>query len=106
MGTGTTTDIHRVRCSGFGGCASRLARLPNAQPRPPTSTSRKGSTEAAWARETPTSTMPATAIPIPSHWRPRTASPSRRAPRASVNGAEAWRTSDDNPVGIPASMPQ
>ena len=39
---GGTTDIHSVRCSGLGGAARRLARLPKAQPRAPTSTSRNG----------------------------------------------------------------
>ncbi|GAB3701506.1 hypothetical protein GCM10028815_08580 [Mariniluteicoccus flavus] len=38
IGRGGTTDIHSVRCSGFGGAAKRLDRLPSAQPRAPRST--------------------------------------------------------------------
>ena len=41
-GTGGTTDIHSVRCSGFGGAASRLQRLPSAQPSAPASVSSTG----------------------------------------------------------------
>ena len=106
IGIGGTTDIHSVRCSGLGAAASRVARLPKAHPRPPSTTSRNGHGGAPSAREAPTTIRPPTATVTPTSARRPTRSRSSSAPSSTVNGAEDCSTSDARPAGNPAAMPR
>lgn len=103
-GSGGTTDIHRVSCKGFGGCAQRLARLPNAQPSPPHTVSRNGHQVAEARCCEPTIASPSTATPTPSARTGVSRSLSSAAPSSTVNGAEDCSTSDARPVGMPCAI--
>ena len=106
IGSGGTTDIHNVRCSGLGAAASRLARLPSAQPKAPSTTSRKGPQLVASARLSPTSARPATATPTPRARRGVSRSRRSSTPSTTVKGADACSTRDASPAGKPAAIPR
>jgi len=106
IGSTGTTDIHSVKCRGFGAWARALHTLPIAQPNAPASTRRNGSRAAESARCQPTRANPATATRIPATRRRVSRSRPRTTPISTVNGADAWSTSDPSPAGIPAAMPQ
>lgn len=104
-GTGGTTVIQSVRWRAFGAWARALAWLPSAQPKPPASTSRNGSTAAEWDRATPTTPRPTRARANPAAWRRDTRWP-RATPMSTVNGADDCSTSEASPAGIPCAMPR
>ncbi|SKT30416.1 Uncharacterised protein [Mycobacteroides abscessus subsp. abscessus] len=109
---GGTTDIHRVSRRGVCGSvlcsmAFRLAMLPKAQPSAPSSVRTTGTSAAeapCVARSVAMSAIPATASVIPVTCTADIRSPSSTTPRIAVNGAEACRTRDARPVGMPLAM--
>jgi hypothetical protein len=105
MGTGGTTADHSVRCSAFGACARRLQTLPIAHPRAPHRVSATGTHAAVCARWTAMAPRPRTASVTPASCRVDSRSCSQMPPMTTVKGAEACRTSEARPLGIPAAMP-
>ncbi len=107
IGSGGTTDIHSMNRNGLSGCACRLDTLPNAHPSPPHSVSTTGSSPAeapAPARRAAMPPSPQSASPTPTACRALIRSRSHAAPSRTVNGADACRTRDASPVGMPVSI--
>ncbi len=104
IGTGGTIDHHSVRCNGFDAPARRVATLPIAHPSAPQSASTTGSSAAACARCTAIAARAHTATVTPMTCRPVRRSRRNTPASTTVNGAEAWSTSDASPDGIPDAM--
>ncbi len=106
IGMGGMTVIQSMNRNGSVVCAWRLLIFPIAHPSAPIRVNKNGKNAACSVRCHPTMDNPTMAITMLSRRNSVIRSLKNNAPSSTVNGADAWRTSEARPAGIPAAMPQ